>query len=63
MLKNTLMSVSVNRQLTWEMTKRDPKGLNKGSLFGYPWPVVSPPIHDGVYVAVMRAILLTNEYI
>lgn len=55
-IKETYLSLFKNRELIWEMAKRDMKGMNKGAFLGYFWLVLGPLIQVGVYVFIVSFI-------
>jgi lipopolysaccharide transport system permease protein len=56
MLTQTIYPIIQHRELIWEMTLRDLKGMHQGSLLGYLWLVISPLIQVASYVLVVSFI-------
>ena len=56
MLAEVFRQFVVYRELMWEMTKRDLKMLNKGSVLGLAWLVVVPLIQVVAYVVIVSFI-------
>ena len=56
MYKKTIFSIINNRQLIWEMSKRDLKGLTKGAFLGVAWAVINPLIQVATYVIIVSFI-------
>ncbi len=53
MLKQTLLSFITNRELIWEMAKRDLKMINKGAFLGYIWLILGPLVQTAAYVVIV----------
>ena len=49
----TLVALWGSRELVWEMSLRDIKGLNKGAFLGSAWIVLSPFIQTAAYVFIV----------
>lgn len=56
MLTRTIYPIIYNRELIWEMTIRDLKGVNKGALLGYSWLIISPLVQVLSYVVIVSFI-------
>jgi len=60
LLKKTLTSIIQNKQLVWEMAKRDLKGTNAGSILGILWLVLNPLLQTTVYVVIVSVVFRTR---
>jgi len=53
MVLNTISSILKNRELIWEMTLRDLRGINKGASLGWLWLFINPIVQVTAYVAIV----------
>lgn len=53
MIERAILSIIQNRELVWEMTLRDLKGLTRGAVLSYSWLVISPLIQVVSYVVIV----------
>jgi lipopolysaccharide transport system permease protein len=51
--KSTILSITDNRELLWEVAIRDLRGKNRGAILGFAWSVLSPFIQVVAYVAIV----------
>ncbi len=60
MVRRTVLSFVSNRELMFEMAKRDLKGINAGAILGYLWIGIGPLIQIATYVVIVLYVFRTK---
>jgi len=56
MIGKTIFSIFVHREMVWETTKRDLKGIHQGAILGFLWIFINPLVQTTIYVMVVSFI-------
>ena len=56
MVLSTISSIVRNRELIWEMTLRDLRGINKGASLGWLWLFINPLVQVAAYVMIVSIV-------